>query len=496
MVSTAAKSVTKNVAVLSFTRVITTSSTLVLMMFLPRCLGAVGYGRLYLGQSIAGIFALLIEFGGNYSIMKAVAKNPEETASIYVNSLGARAFLWAASFTLMLGYAFAVGYPAEVILIVAIFGLGTLASGYNSVIGNCYRGADLMKYPSYGAVSETVLTAAVGIAALLFGVGPVGYALIAVSGTVSASLVMTRFRPALFDSMPKVDWKKAVVLLKEGLPYFLNTVFGVIYYRIDTVMLSLMTPEQVVGWYAAAYRFFDSLMVVPVIFTVAVFPVMSRKWNTDSHAESLMLQKSLDAIMMTAVPMAIGAFSFAPEIIHLFFGRSSYEPSVLILKIFSVGVVLLYIDFVLGTVLLSSDKQKAMSRTAFLAIFVNVGLNYLLIPFAQHSAGNGGIGSAIATLITELFVMINMLALIPSRLFEHARIGAQVKTLASGVVMIIILELLALASVTWVASAALATASYAVSLLLMKTFTASDKALARSIIGRVNLRPGFSRAES
>ena len=50
-----AKTVTKNVAVLSFTRVITTSSTLLLMMFLPRSLGPVGYGRLYLGQAIVGL---------------------------------------------------------------------------------------------------------------------------------------------------------------------------------------------------------------------------------------------------------------------------------------------------------------------------------------------------------------------------------------------------------------------------------------------------------
>jgi len=34
--------------------------------------------------------------------------------------------------------------------------------------------------------------------------------------------------------------ESALALLKEGLPYFLNSLFGVIYYRIDSVMLSLM----------------------------------------------------------------------------------------------------------------------------------------------------------------------------------------------------------------------------------------------------------------
>jgi O-antigen/teichoic acid export membrane protein len=496
MVSQAAKSVTRNVAVLSFTRVITTSSTLLLMMFLPRCLGAVGYGRLYLGQSITAIFALLIEFGGNYSIMKAVARHPEDAAAIFVNSLGVRLFLWAAALVLMVGYAVAVHYPTDVILIVGIFGVSTLWSGFNSVLGNCFRGADMMKYPSYGAISETVFTAAVGITALLIGIGPVGYALISVVGTLSASFVMARFRSRLFTSLPKIDWTRAFAMLREGLPYFLNTVFGVIYYRIDTVMLSLMTPEQVVGWYGAAYRFFDSLMVVPVVFTVSIFPVMSRRWGTDAAVESLMMQKSLDVILMTAVPMSIGAFFFSPQIIHFFFGTHAYEPSILILKIFSVGIILLYLDFVLGTVLLSSDRQKQLSRTAFTAIFVNVGLNYLMIPFAQSHMGNGGVGSAIATLVTELFVMINMLALVPAGYLRGARIGVQLKTLGAGAVMIAALWISEYAAVNWIVCAVLGSAAYVAALWLLKTFSESDKALARTILGTIFPRLSVARADA
>lgn len=496
MVSEAAKSVTKNVAVLSFTRVITTSSTLLLMVFLPRYLGAVGYGRLYLGQSIVGIFALLIEFGGNYSIMKAVARHPDETGSIFVNSIGVRVFLWVVSFALMMIYAMSVGYPTDVVLIVGISGVGSMWAGFNNVIGNCYRGVELMKYPSFAAIAETVFIATAGITALLLGVGPVGYATISVLGTLSGSIVLARFRWTLFASLPRVDWSKAIAMLKEGLPYFLNTVFGVIYYRIDTVMLSLLAPEQVVGWYAASYRFFDSLMVIPVVFTVSIFPVMSRRWGTNAAVESLMMQKSLDVILMTAIPMAIGAFAFSPQIIHIFFGATDYEPSIMILKIFSVGLILLYVDFILGTVLLSSDQQNKMLRMGFLAIFVNVGLNYLMIPYAQERLGNGGIGSAVATLATELFVMANMLSLIPRRYFTGNTIRVQLKTIVSGSAMIASLFVLQQLGTNWIISAIGSSSVYATALAFLRVFSESDKALARSILGSLVPRLGFSRSDA
>ena len=70
-----AKSVTKNMAVMTGTQVITYISSFILMIFLPRYLGPEDYGRLYLGISITGIFTIFIEFGCRYSIAKAVSRD-------------------------------------------------------------------------------------------------------------------------------------------------------------------------------------------------------------------------------------------------------------------------------------------------------------------------------------------------------------------------------------------------------------------------------------
>jgi O-antigen/teichoic acid export membrane protein len=484
-----AKIVTKNVAVLSFTRVITTSSTLMLMMFLPRYLGPVGYGRLYLGQAIVGIFALVIEFGGNYTITKSVSRNPENIGSIFVNAVGIRSMLWIVSYALMLCYAFAAGYPAQVVFIIAIYGIGMMWSGLNAVLGSCFRGVNILRYPAYGGIVETVFIAAVGIPALLFGFGPVQFAVLSVVGTFLGGMTVLRFRSVLFTALPPFEWDAAKTMLSDGFPYFLNAVFGVIYFRIDTVMLSLMTSDHIVGWYGAAYRFFDSLMIIPNIFTIAIFPVLSRRWGSDPHSFPRMMQKSLDAIILAAIPMCILAFAYAPEIIHVFYGSTMYEPSILLLRIFSIGIPLLYIDFVLGTMLMAADKQRGMTRIAFYAIFMNIGLNYVLITWTQAHLGNGGIGSAVATLATELFVMARMVFMMPKTAFEGVGISLQVKALLSGLAMAVVMR--ASHSMPLMVEGLLSVSAYAATIILTRALGADDVAMITTVL--TDRYPGLRR---
>ena len=74
----AGQSVSRNVFILSIRQILTWSSTFLLLLFLPRYLGPVEYGKLYLGVSVVTMFALLIDFGGRYSITKEVSRARED----------------------------------------------------------------------------------------------------------------------------------------------------------------------------------------------------------------------------------------------------------------------------------------------------------------------------------------------------------------------------------------------------------------------------------
>lgn len=488
MSSDIATSVSKNVAVMTGARFITYISSFVLMLFLPRYLGPEEYGRLYLGISITAMFSVFIDFGGRYSISKAVARTPERAGQVMVDAAAFRLLFWVASLAVLILFSFIVDYPRTVKLVLLVLGVGILLENLRGVLWSFFQGIERMEYPSYGGIAYGVFLAAAGVVALLLGANAVWIAAIMVGAEFIYFVLCMRFARRFVASFPAIVWKESIALIREGVPYFLQSIFGIIYYRLDTVMLSLMTPAAVVGWYGASYKFFDTLMFVPNIYSIAVFPVLARLWQKENDTHARLAHKSLEYILIVGIPITVGTFAFSRQIIQILFGLRGYGPSIVLLQIFALGSLLVYIDWVLGTVLLASDKQKMLSINALAAIFINLGLNYLLIPYFEVHYGNGGIGSAIATLITEFFIMCGMLYLVPKEILRNARIVTSLKAIVSGIAAAVGIWLLRSAGAPWEAQAVLACAIYPLVLLSLKTFDAAELAFFKSWLKPRSLR--------
>ena len=467
------KSVTENVAVLFGRQLVTWASTFVLLLFLPRYLGPVDYGMVYLGQSLTMIFSIVIDFGGHFWITKEVARNRETVGQIMADALGLRVVMWLVSLVGLNIYAAVAGYDTTTRIVILVMGIGMVWKAGTGVLSSCYQGLELLKYPAYSSIASAAFGSAVGVTALILGIGPIGYSVVGVLSGLVGFGVCAVFVPRMTTRVPRVIWKNALSQLGQGIPYFLNTLLSTISYRVDTVMLSLMAPQAVLGWYGAAHRLFDSSMFVPSILTMAVFPAMARQWGTNKSV-STSFQRSLDFLFLAGVPVCVGVFAFSREIIEVFYGLESYRQAVPLLQIFGCGMILVYVNILLGTTLLASDKQRQLVVISLAAILINVGLNYLLIPLAQKEAGNGSLGSAIATLITELVTMTSMTVLLRDEVLRGSRIVVQLKVLAAGAAMAGAFWLLDGMKVQWVLQAVAGGVVYVGALIALRTITKSD----------------------
>lgn len=486
-----AKSISNNITVLTGTRVITSLAGFALMLFLPRYLGPDEYGALFLGISIVSMVAVLIDFGGRYVISKAVSRDPSAVSEIIINFSGLRFFLWIISFLGIVLFIYVADYTPTVRHVVTVFGVSMLWVGLREVLWSVYQGLEVLKYASLGAVVESLFITAVGIITLFLGAHAITISIVMVSGTLLNYIVCAHYAKRYVHQLPKFNLVSAFRLLRTGIPYFLWSLFGAIYYRIDSLMLSLMSTQVVVGWYGAVYGLFDTLMFVPNILSMAIFPVLSRLWNTENRTLTRTTKKSLDLVLMIGIPLSIGTFAFSEQIIQILFGLAEYAPSIILLKIFAVGLLLVYIDFVIGTTILAVDKQRQWSIVAFLAIIVNVSLNYFFISWTQIHYGNGGIGAAIATIITEMFVMCAALSLLPKDFFRDTEIGAQLKSIAGGCVMIGVIYVCDSQNFHWIAQAVIGSSAYCLSLLLLKALEPAELNFLRSYLSPRNLRSTF-----
>ena len=240
-----AHSVAKNTTVQMAQQLVTWASSFALMLFLPRYLGPVNYGRLYLAMSISAIFLMLIDYDGRVGIAKRIARARELGAQIAVNAIALRLVFWGVSFVGMMTFALIADYPPVVKILIAMFAVEMLWLGMRTVIWGLFLGNENVSYSTVGNISERVFIAGVGICALLLGANVVGMAIVMISGTLLNFLLCVKYARKMIPSLPPVDWSAARSMAKEGIPYLLYAVFGVVYYRIDAIMLSLFTPEAV-----------------------------------------------------------------------------------------------------------------------------------------------------------------------------------------------------------------------------------------------------------
>jgi O-antigen/teichoic acid export membrane protein len=301
-------------------------------------------------------------------------------------------------------------------------------------------------------------------------------------GNLANFFVLAGFSRKIIPILPRVNWREALGQVKDGVPYFLFSVFSMIYYRIDSLMLSKMSSEKVVGWYGGAFRLFDVLNFFPYILTVAMFPVLSRLWKDSDSAHKRTTQKSLELVILAGIPIAVSVHAFSSNLVQLLYGLEGYGPSVQILQLLTSGLLFLYIDMILATMLLASDKQGQFSIVSLCAIPFKIVLNLFLIRYFESANGNGGLGAAIATVFTEFCIMITALTLAPKGVLGGFRWSVVPKGLIGGGLMVVWLWMGTSFAIPWVPCALVSLVIYGTTLLLLRTLEPAELAAIGSLL--------------
>ncbi len=471
------KKVARNFSVMFAAQIVGWIAGFILLYFLPRYLGSEDFGRLYLALSVKMILGLLIDFGGNYLIPKEVSRSVKVGSKIMSSYILLRIGLWLLSIGAILLFSDLLGYSDHVNLLILILAIAKLWEGSTTAFSAFFQGIEKMEYPSLGTITERVFVAAVSVMALLYGADSTTMAIIITIGAFLNLLVVFWYSRRYVKISYTFD-KQIFGLLHSGMPYFLFSLFSVIYYRIDALMLASMTSTEVTGWYGGAYRFFDIVMVLPLLYRTAVFPVFSKLWNDKKGILESTLQESIRLMLILGIPTAAVIFLFSENIIHFFMGLEEYSASVLILQIFALSIPIIYIDIILGSAIMgAANKQNAWAIVGLLAIFVNIISNIILIPYTQDVYMNGGIGAAIATLITETFVMVCAIWILPGTYFSGFKLSYIAKPLLATVIMVLPVLLLIQTGLYWIINLLIAGIVYLIALYIIKTFKPEEEKL-------------------
>lgn len=424
------RKVVNNTIVSLLGQAVTWTSTLLLTIAYGRFLGDVKFGELFFAMSFVLLIGFPIDFGFNQQLTRDVAQEPEKALRYLPNTLLLKGALWLILYSFMLLTCWLLGYNAEERVLVTISGITLLSSSIASTFRALHYSFERVNLTVLGGVIEKGVTAIIGILLLEYGAGVQIMAIVLLSGSLLNSLWQALWFFRLVGLSFVIDRTLIRNLIHTSIPFTIYGALTVIYFRIDTVMLSLMTNAAVVGWYGAGYRLFDTLNFLPsLIIGPIMFPVFSKLSTTSEEDLRLAIEKSTNFLLFLGVPTTIGVIITAPNIIDFIYHRPEFVHTIPALQGLAPGLIFLYLNTVFSTIIVSTKREKKITIMAAIALVFNLGLNLIMIPLYQHT------GAAIVTSLTELLLFCLSFIFIPKRLLPLRSLHVASKAIIASLVM-------------------------------------------------------------
>jgi O-antigen/teichoic acid export membrane protein len=392
--------VSKNILSLFAAQFFSMILSMVLSIFIARLLGDLNFGHYSFAITFITLYTIFMDLGYDTLLVRDVARD-KSLVSNYVNNILSLRFLTSfVIFILMVFTINIIGYPEIVKNIVYLLGLSNILESLSNVFRTTFRAFEKMEYEAALTIILYTIRVSLGLLVLFLGYGLLVVAFVFILSSLINLLLsvivcwikFTRIK-LTFDT----DFFKHTI--KIALPLAGMALFGFVFVRIDIVMLSIMKGDAVVGWYNAAYTILGGFTPIPQVFMSALFPLFS--YFSISSSESLLLvyRKSFKFLFLLGLPLAIGVFLISDKIVLLFYGKNFFN-TIIALQILSWDLLLKFLYLCALFVLISINKQKQILITVICTALLNIGLNIILIPNYSY------IGAAIATLITEAFLLI------------------------------------------------------------------------------------------
>lgn len=426
---------------------------------LSRYLGERGFGEYATVLAFLGLFVVIADFGLYLYVVREIAKPETNHPKIIGNAMGLR--LATALGSLVLGGFIALFFSYDPIVKKTIF-LGIAAFLFvslNQVLVGIFQ-KNLAQHLM--VVSETL-----GRALNLFLVYTfikeslsLPYFVVALVAANGAIFFLTLIFAKRYESFGiEFDWKFWREILKTSWPLVFAVILNLLYFKTDTVILSIFHSPKAVGVYSLPYKLLEGLLAFPAMFVGLIMPLLSASAFRDWPKFRQILQQAFDAIWLMTIPVVITVLSFSQEIVDLLKGKNAYADSPRILQILIFAAAIIFFGTLFGYAVVALDKQKTMIKGYLAGAVVGLALYFLLIPAFSYW------GAAIGTVVTEIVVASYAYILVRQTSGQSVSGKIILKALPAAIVLVIFLKFI---KIYWVARALLGGISYLLVLIATK----------------------------
>lgn len=187
--------------------------------------------------------------------------------------------------------------------------------------------------------------------------------------------------------------------MRDAWPLGLTAIITFAYFKLDTIILSLLQPAAHVGIYNVAYKIMENLIFFPAMLVGLILPLLSRAHHVDSTQFREIAEKTAKVFIAIVLPIVIGTLFLAPEIVAVVSG-GGFEDSADVLRVLIFSLAGIFFGHYFNMLILVGNAQKKLLKALTAVAIINVSLNLILIREFSY------FGAAISSAVTEMLVVI------------------------------------------------------------------------------------------
>ncbi len=389
-----------------------------------RILGPTNAGDYYYAINVFLWFDILTNFGLNTYLTREVARNRQQARRYLVNTTMIRFALSLFAVPLLLSFIGIrqtliadVTAPAsrQAVIAILLLYLGSLPYSISNGLTALFYAYEKAEYPAAITTVSTLIKVTIQTLALIVGWGIVGLAgmSIVVNVVTLAILGVTAWR--LFPALRRAGSEERArgllrprredralrrEMIRESWPLMANHLLAYLFYKVDVFLMEPLLGSASLGLYSVGYKFLDAVMIVPSMFTLALFPVISR--HAEDNRDALIRFYRLGTKILVLLALAAALFAtFAGREMVLILGGVEFLPGAAeALRLMAWSMPIGWINGITQYVLISVNQQRYLTRAYLIGFGFSLLANLFLMPRFGYAA------SATLHIFSELVLFV------------------------------------------------------------------------------------------
>ena len=365
---------------------------------LTQYLGESGFGQYSTVLAFLGLFVITADFGLYLYVVREISKTDTNHKEVLSNALGLR--FTTALVLLVFGAAIAWLFPYDPLVKKTMF-VGVFAFLFvslNQVLVGIFQKHLVQHLVVFSEIIGRLVNLLLILAFVKFGLDLPFFVLALVASNATIFLLTLLFAKRYEQFGVAFDlsvWKRIIL---SSWPLIFGVILNLVYFKTDTVILSLYHSPEIVGIYSLPYKFLEGLLAFPAMFVGLVMPLLSKAAFADWGRFKKIMQNSFDALLLMAFLVIIAVWFFAQPMIDLIKGKQEYfdSPALLQILIFAAGTI--FLGTLFGYAVVAVNQQRAMIKGCLLGAIVGLVLYFALIPKFGYW------GAALGTVAAEIVV--------------------------------------------------------------------------------------------